>query len=40
MFVASNTGNTTSAREFQWNTQTWKMRVIGAAGRVTAPPGR
>jgi hypothetical protein len=40
VFAASNTGNTTSAREFQWNTQTWKMRVIGAAGRVTAPPAR
>jgi hypothetical protein len=27
-------GNTTNAREFQWNTQTWKMRVVGAAGRA------
>lgn len=40
IFTQNSTNNSTTAREFQWNTETWKMKVIGATGRATPPPGR
>jgi hypothetical protein len=40
VYSASGPGNSTAAREVQWNTQTWKMRVVDAAGRAAASPSR
>ena len=28
-------GNSTTGREFEWNTKTWKVKVTGAAGRAS-----
>ena len=40
VYSPAGRGNGTTAREFQWNTQTWKIRVSNAAGRAAAAAGR
>jgi hypothetical protein len=36
VYTQAGRAGTTTAREFHWNTQTWKMRIIDAAGRTAA----
>jgi hypothetical protein len=40
VYSPAGRGDGTTAREFEWNTQTWKIRISNAAGRAAAAAGR